>query len=71
MMRQSAEQENDVKAFISEIRQYAIIEKLDEAVLNRLISRIVVGKVKRTDGQKYQEVKIIYNFVGEIENIME
>ena len=66
MMRQSDEQESDVKAFIQEIRQYATIEELDEAVLNRLISRIVVGEVKKIDGQKYQEVKIIYNFVGEI-----
>ena len=69
MMRQSDEQESDVKAFIREIKQYAAIEKLDEAVLNRLISRIVVGEVKNIDGQKYQEVKIIYNFVGEIPDI--
>lgn len=39
---------------------------LDEAVLNRLISKILVGEVKKIDGQKVQEVKIIYNFVGEI-----
>ena len=32
----------------------------------RLISRIVVGEMKKVDGQKQQEVKIIYNFVGEI-----
>ena len=71
MMRQSDEQESDVKAFIGEIRQYATIEKLDEAVLNRLISRIVVGEVKKIDGQKYHEVKIIYNFVGEITDVIE
>ena len=39
---------------------------LDEAMLHRLISRIVVGEMKKVDGQKQQEVKIIYNFVGEI-----
>lgn len=33
---------------------------------DRLISRIVVGEMKKVDGQKQQEVKIIYNFVGEI-----
>ena len=71
MMRQSDEQESDVKAFIREIKQYATIEKLDEVVLNRLISRIVVGEVKKIDGQKCQEVKIIYNFVGEIPDIAE
>ena len=46
-MRQSDEQENDVRAFISEIRQYATIEKLDEAVLNRLISQMWWAKLKR------------------------
>jgi site-specific DNA recombinase len=39
---------------------------LDETVLNWLISRILVGEVKKVDGQKVQEVRIVYNFVGEI-----
>lgn len=42
--------------------------KTDEAVLNRLISKILVGEVKKIDGQKVQEVRIVYNFVGEILN---
>lgn len=44
-------------------------EELDEAVLNRLISRILIGEVKKVDGQKVQEVRIVYNFVGEIPEI--
>ena len=40
--------------------------ELDETVLNRLISRILVGEINKVDGEKVQEVKIIYNFVGEI-----
>ena len=71
MVRQSDEQESDVKTFIGEIRKYATIQELDEAVLNRLISRIVVGEVQKKDGQKYQEVRIIYNFVGEIPDMTE
>ena len=39
---------------------------VDETVLNRLISRILVGEVKKVDGQKEQEVRIVYNFIGEI-----
>ena len=35
-------------------------------MLNRLISRILIGEVKKVDGQKVQEVRIVYNFVGEI-----
>lgn len=68
MMRHSDEQENEVRTFIKEIRRYAAIEELDEAVLNRLI-RNLVGEVKKIDGQKVQEVRIVYNFVGEIPEI--
>ena len=60
-MRHSDEQENEVRTFIKEIRRYAAIEELDEAVLNRLISKILVGEVKKIDGQKVQEVRIVYN----------
>lgn len=66
MLQQSDAQESEVRTFIREIRQYATIQELDETVLNRLISRILVGEVKKVDGQKTQEVRIVYNFVGEI-----
>lgn len=66
MLQQSDAQERDVRTFIREIRQYATIQELDETVLNRLVSRILVGEIKKVDGQKTQEVRIVYNFVGEI-----
>ena len=66
LLHRSNEQENDVRSFIREIRRYAAIQELDETVLNRLISRILVGEINKVDGEKVQEVKIIYNFVGEI-----
>ena len=70
-LRRSNEQENDVRTFIREIRQYATVRELDEGILNRLISRILVGEVKKIDGEKFQEIKIIYNFVGEIPAVTE
>lgn len=66
MLQQSDAQESEVCTFIREIRRYATIQELDETVLNRLINRILVGEVKKVDGQKVQEVRIIYNFIGEI-----
>ena len=62
-------QESEVRTFIKEIRHYAAIEELDVSVLNRLISKILIGEVKKVNGQKVQEVKIVYNFVGEIPEI--
>lgn len=70
MMRRSDEQESEVHTFIREIRRYTTIQELDETVLNRLISRILVGEVKKIEGQKVQEVRIVYNFVGEIPELM-
>ena len=69
MLQQSDAQESEVRTFIREIRQYATIQELDETVLNRLINRILVGEIKKVDGQKTQEVKIIYNFIGDITHI--
>lgn len=66
MLQQSDAQESEVRTFIREIRQYATIQELDGTVLNRLTSKILVGEVKKVDGQKAQEVRIVYNFVGKI-----
>ena len=48
VMRRTDEQESDVRTFMQEIRKYAAIQELDEAVLNRLISKILVGEVKKS-----------------------
>lgn len=58
--------EGDVRTFMEKIKRYAAITELDETVLNRLINRILIGKPEKVDGVKTQEVRIIYNFVGEL-----
>jgi len=58
--------EGDVQKFMGEIRRYAAITELDETVLNRLINRILIGEPKKVEGVKTQEVRIVYNFVGEL-----
>lgn len=57
----------DVRTFIEEIGQYAAIEELDEAVVHRLIDKIVIGQALVENGEEVRLVKIVYNFVGEIE----
>lgn len=69
MQSRADAQESEVRTFIKEIWRYAAIAELDESVLNRLISKILIGEVKKVDGQKVQEVRIVYNFVGEIPEI--
>ena len=65
--RRSNEQESDVRTFIREIRRYATIQELDEGILNRLISRILVG-VLNTKIHEYPMVnsKIIFSVPTDI-----
>ncbi len=66
LLRDSIDQESDIRQFITEIRQYASITELDEGILNHLIDKIMIGDVKKVNGEKVQEVRIFYNFVGEV-----
>ncbi len=67
-LRIASSAEDDVRLFIGEIQAYASITELDEAILNRLIDKIFISAVEVIDGEKVQKVRIVYNFVGEIEN---
>ena len=48
------------------ILQYLNIEKLTPFILNKLIERIEIGHLQIIDGQRQQEVTIIWRFCGEI-----
>ena len=66
LLRDSVDQESDIRQFITEIRQYEAITELDEGILNHLIDKIMIGDVKKVNREKVQEVRIFYNFVGEV-----
>ena len=65
-LRIASSADSDVRRFIEEIREYASITELDEAILNRLIDKIFISAVEVIDGERTQKVRIIYNFVGEV-----
>ncbi len=53
--------------FINVIRRYTTVEKLDAAILNELIDKIIVHhKEKSEDGRTYQQIEIFYRFVGKL-----
>ena len=66
LISEEGHSEGDVQMFMREIRRYAAITELDEMVLNRLINRILIGEPKKVDGVKTQEIRIVYNFFGEL-----
>lgn len=54
--------------FINVIRKYTDVEKLDAAILNELIDKIVVHhKEKSDDGKTYQQIEIFYRFIGKLD----
>lgn len=57
-LRAASGKNENVRRFISEIRECVTNTELDEAILNRLIDRITIGKVQTVDGEKIQQVKI-------------
>ncbi len=65
-LNESDAQDGDIRLFIDEIRKVGVIRELNEAVLNRLIDKIFIGETIKTDQGKVQEVRIVYNFVGEV-----
>lgn len=42
------------------------IQELTPLVLNKLIDRIEIGSLEIVDGQRQQEIGIVWRFVGEV-----
>ena len=59
--------QDDAQAWADLIRQYRTIDTLDRETLLRLINKIEVGEKKIVNGQKEQEIRIHYKFVGYIQ----
>jgi DNA invertase Pin-like site-specific DNA recombinase len=53
--------------WIKHIRNYTGVTAVDDALLIELIERIEVGEAKMIDGKRYCDVKIIYRYVGDVD----
>ena len=53
--------------FIRIVKQYTEIEELTPDILHSFVDRIYIGEAEVYEGQKMQDVKIIYNLVGAID----
>lgn len=59
---------DSTERFIKVIQQYTTVEKLDAAILNEFIDKIVVHhKEQSDDGKVYQQIEIFYRFVGKLD----
>lgn len=53
--------------FIRIVKQYTEIEELTPDILHSFVDRICIGETEVYEGQKFQDVKIVYNLVGAID----
>ena len=49
------------------IRKYLNVQELDRAVIDELIDHIEIGERTVVDGQRQQDIKVFYRFVGLVE----
>ena len=58
--------DDSISKFISLVRSYTEVNELTPEILNSFIDKIYIGKPERINGQRVQEVKIVYKLVGAV-----
>ena len=61
-----AGQVSDVNKFLKLVDKYLDIPELDAAILNELVSRIVVHSPARENGRKQVRIDLYFTYVGQI-----
>ena len=54
------------KQFIRVVKRFTEMQELTPEIVATLIERVEIGQAQVVDGEKKQEIKIVYNFVGDI-----
>jgi len=65
-MAEKVEKKDNIRQYTRLIKEYAGIKELDAALLNRLIEKIIVTEPEEINGEKVQEIRIYYKFIGNI-----
>ncbi|MCD8389152.1 MAG: DUF4368 domain-containing protein [Oscillospiraceae bacterium] len=62
------EQDNaNIRQWTALVRKYLNVQELDCPIVDELVERIEVGEGSMIDGQRHQDVRIYYRFVGLVE----
>lgn len=59
---------DNARQFIRLVRQFTEMQELTAEIVATLIERVEVGQAQKVDGVKKQEIKIIYNCIGNIQD---
>ena len=65
-MEAQAGQVSDVNEFLKLVDKYLDIPEFDDAILNELVSKIVVHSLVRESGKKQVRIDLYFTYVGKI-----
>ena len=60
---------DDASVWTKLMKRYTELEALDIETLLLLIDKILIGEAKRIDGKRISDIKIVYNYVGDINKL--
>ena len=58
---------DNAKQFIRVVRKFTEMQELTPEIVATLIERVEIGQAQTVDGVKKQEIRIVYNFIGNIQ----
>ena len=58
---------DNAKRFIRVVKRFTEMQELTPEIVATLIERVEVGQAQVVDGEKKQEIRIVYNFIGNIQ----
>ena len=65
-IEEQSRQVSDVNEFLKLVDKYLDIPELDAAILNELVSKIVVHSPVRENGRKHVQIDLYFTYVGQI-----
>ena len=65
-LAEKEESDSSLAKFVLLVRSFTEVKELTPEILNSFIDKIYIGRPERIDGQRVQEVKIIYKLVGAV-----
>ena len=60
---------NCAEKFLELVKRYTQFEELTTEIATMFIEKVIVGQAEKVDGVKQQEIRIIYNLIGETASV--
>ena len=62
--RKAQQEVENIRQWAGIVRRYLNVQELDREIVEELIDHIEIGERSVIDGQRHQDIKIFYRFVG-------